>query len=48
MSCVKVRLVDPTCPVELTVHFTQAVTPLLSQVGGVDCALRLTEPRPRL
>ena len=47
MSCVTVRLVSPTWPVEVTVHFTQAVPPLLSHVGGVDCALRLTVPRPR-
>src|SRR5438132_839623 len=48
MSCVNVRLVTPTWPEEVTVHFSQGVTPLLSQVGGVDTALKVTDPRPRL
>jgi len=32
--------------VDVTVHFWQAVAPLLSQIAGVDAALKVMEPRP--
>jgi hypothetical protein len=47
-SCVRVRLLNPTWAEEVTLHTSQCVPPVLSQVGGSDAALKVTEPRPRL